>query len=389
MVSFNFAGIFVAGSEKLPEIKVPAKRRMTDSAESVAASAGPSRKRLFWDIVTSIVLAASIGDLLLFIFFSFIPSAFQHALNLTAFAVWTAILLLLKRRYNRTAMVLIWVASFTHTTIGTLLTGWDSGYYFYLVMFIPTIIIGTPTRIAYGLLGILLAFYMTLFLVMQVVPPIQPISHRALCELQVYNACVLFVMISYFVFMYHRLATKSEQDLKRLATTDALTGLFNRRYAREMALREVGLFERGSRDVSYIIADIDHFKMINDQFGHQVGDMALVAVSDALRSVTRAQDVLARWGGEEFLFVLPATPRAGAVTLANRVRDVLARMDPIPGVGTVTLTFGISSQRKKETFDAAIVRADKALYDGKRAGRNCVVVEPEDDAMPVPARAAH
>jgi len=380
--------MFLVDPEKRPETQFQARRRKTDSLQAAAPQLGPSRKRVFWEIVTSIAIGAAITDLLLFMFFWVLRSPLQQGLDLASFCCWGTAFWLLKQRHNRTAMALIWAAAFVHTAIGTLLTGWDSGYYYYLVMFVPTIIIGTPRRTACWLLVGLWGYYVALFLATQFVQTLQPISSRALHELEGFNATILFAMISYFVFMYHRLATKSEQELKRLATTDALTGLFNRRYAREMALREVALSDRGSRELSYIIADIDHFKSINDRFGHQTGDAALVTVSAALRSVTRAQDVLARWGGEEFLFILPATPRAGAVTLANRVRDKLARLDPIPGVGNVTLTFGVSSQRKKETFDAAIVRADKALYDGKQAGRNRVIVAPEDDAVPVPEQAA-
>jgi diguanylate cyclase (GGDEF)-like protein len=309
-------------------------------------------------------------------------------LNVVSFACYCLTLWLLKRRYNLPAIVLIWTEVFTHAAIGTLLTGWDSGYYYYLLMFVPTIIVSTPRRAAYWMLAALWSFYLALFLMMHHFPPIQPISYRALFLLQGFNETVLFAMVSYFVFMYQRLATQSDKKLKLLATTDPLTGLFNRRYALETAVREASLFERGSRDLSYILADIDHFKAINDRLGHQAGDAALLAVSEALRSVTRVQDVLARWGGEEFLFVLPDTPRKGAVYLAERIRDVVAQLEPIPGVEPITLTFGVSGQRNNESCDAAIARADKALYEGKRAGRNRVVLEQEVDATPVPDRTA-
>jgi len=333
-------------------------------------------------------MAAAAVDVMFFIFFSVVGSSFQQGLNFVSFSCYCVTLWLLRRRYNRLAVVLIWTEVFTHAAIGTLLTGWDSGYYYYLLMFVPTIIVSTSRRASYWMLAALWSFYLALFLMMHHFPPIQPISHRALYLLQAFNETVLFAMVSYFVFMYQRLANRSDKKLKLLATTDPLTGLFNRRYALETAMREAALFERGSRDLSYILADIDHFKSINDHLGHQAGDAALVAVSEALRSVTRVQDVLARWGGEEFLFVLPDTPREGAADLAARIHDVVARLEPIPGIGPITLTFGVSGQRKHETCDAAIARADMALYQGKRAGRNCVMLEQDDDATPVQDRAA-
>jgi diguanylate cyclase (GGDEF)-like protein len=363
-----------------------AERRMPASAAATAPRERQIRKQLFWVILFRIVMAAATVDVLFFIFFTIVGSPLQQGLNIASFSCYCVTLWLLKRRSNRLAVLLIWTEVFSHAAIGTLLTGWDSGYYYYLLMFVPTIIVSTPRRAAYWMLAGLWTFYVALFLMMQHFPPLQPISHRALFLLQAFNATVLFAMVGYFVFMYQRLATQSDQKLKLLATTDPLTGLFNRRTALETAMREAALFERGSRDLSYILADIDHFKTINDRLGHQAGDQALVAVSEALRSVTRVQDVLARWGGEEFLFVLPDTPRAGAVDLAERIRDIVAALEPIPGMGRIALTFGVSGQRRGETCDAAIARADKALYEGKRAGRNRVMLEP--DPTPVQDRAA-
>lgn len=341
-----------------------------------------SRKQLFWVVLFRIVMAAAAVDALFFVFFAIVGSPFQLGLNAISIACYGLTLWLLKRRQNRLAIILIWTEVFTHAAIGTLLTGWDSGYTYYLLMFVPTIIISSPRRTAYWMLASLWLFYLALFLVMQHVQPLQPIGHRALFLLQAFNQTILFAMVSYFVFMYQRLAARSDQKLKLLATTDPLTGLFNRRTALETAIREAALFERGSRNLSYILADIDHFKAINDIHGHQAGDAVLVAVSEALRSVTRVQDVLARWGGEEFLFVLPDTPRAGAADLAERIRDVVAGLGPVAGVCRITLTCGISGQRKGESCDAAIARADQALYEGKRTGRNRLVLETDEDAAP-------
>jgi len=333
-------------------------------------------------------MAAAASDVMFFILFSIIGSRIQQGLDVAGFCCNCTILWLLKRHHNKLAMVLIWTTMLTHIAIGTLLAGWDSGYFYYLLMFVPTIIVSTPRRTALCMLAALWCFYQGLFLVTQLIPPIQPIAHQAWYLLSAFNATVVIGTVSYFIFTYHRLATQFDETLKRLATTDPLTGLFNRRHALDTAIRESALFARGSRDLSYILADIDHFKSINDLLGHQAGDAALVAVSEALRSVTRVQDVLARWGGEEFLFILPGTPRAGATELAARIREVVAGLEPLAGIGQITLTFGISGQRTGETFDNAIARADIALYEGKRAGRNRVVVAPEDHAPPLHEQAA-
>ncbi len=355
---------------------------MAASGYVTETSVRQSRKKLFWTVLFRIVVAGASAEFLFFVFFGLLGAHFQQLLNAVCLPFYWLTLWLLKRRYNRLAIALIWIEIFGQTAIGTLLTGWDSGYYYYILMFVPSIIVSTPRRAAAWMLAAVWTFYLGLFLVTQRIPPIHPVPHNTWLLLTCFNATMLFVTVIYFVFMYHNLATQSDDKLELLATTDPLTGLFNRRYALETALREVALFERGSRELSYILADIDNFKSINDRLGHQAGDTALIAVSEALRSVTRVQDVMARWGGEEFLFVLPDTPRNGAVELANRMRDVVAGLEPVSGIGRITLTFGISGQRKGETFDAAIARADKALYAGKRGGRNCVILEQENDTTP-------
>jgi diguanylate cyclase (GGDEF)-like protein len=345
------------------------------------------RKTLFWVVLFRIVIAAAGVDALFFVFFSITGSSFQQRLNILSICCYGLTLWLLKRRKNQLAIALIWAEVFTHAAVGTLLTGWNSGYYYYLLMFVPAIIISAPRRKAYWMLATLWLFYLALFFITQDMHPVQPIGARALFLLQAFNETIFFTMVSFFVFMYQRLATRSDETLKLLATTDPLTGLFNRRYALETAMREAALFERGSRELSYILADIDDFKSINDRYGHKSGDAALVAVSEALRSVSRVEDVLARWGGEEFLFVLPDTPCHGAAELAERIRDVVAALSPVAGIGKITLTCGVSGQRKNESCDAAIARADHALYAGKRAGRNCVMLETEGEQQhPNPLR---
>ena len=281
---------------------------------------------------------------------------------------------LLKRRRNRLALALIWGELLFHTITGTLLAGWSSGFHYYLLMFVPASIMGAPRRRALWLLMILWPVYLGLLFATNLLQPLQPLSHGALLLLHTFNASALFIMLTYFTFMYRTLASASEQKLKLLATTDPLTGLFNRRHANEIAMREASQDGRTCRPLSFILADIDYFKAINDQYGHEGGDAVLVEVSRALSSVMRAQDILARWGGEEFLLVLPDTSREGAAELANRIYQMMQTLRPMIGThqAQVTLTMGVSSQRLNESFGAALARADQALYEGKRAGRNCV-----------------
>ncbi|TXT41553.1 MAG: diguanylate cyclase [Comamonadaceae bacterium] len=177
------------------------------------------------------------------------------------------------------------------------------------------------------------------------------------------------------------LAQQFRQDqIKRLqaefmAQHDALTGLYNRRAFVELSKSSWALAQRSGRPLSVMLLDIDHFKQINDQYGHGVGDQVLVGLSRTLASSCRAGDVLARWGGEEFIVLLPETDLEAARLLAERIRQVVAdesaRFQHPPMACTVSL--GVAQYVAETHLEALIERADAHLYQAKRNGRNQVV----------------
>lgn len=161
------------------------------------------------------------------------------------------------------------------------------------------------------------------------------------------------------------------------ALTDPLTGAGNR-VAMDSALeRELALAARYNNALSLLIVDIDHFKRINDSFGHVAGDHVLRQVADTLRDVTRKTDMIFRYGGEEFVVVLSNTAAEGASIIAERIRDAIERLNLELGDQGVKLSvsLGLSSLRPKEALNALFGRADRALYKAKAAGRNCTAVE--------------
>jgi diguanylate cyclase (GGDEF)-like protein len=162
------------------------------------------------------------------------------------------------------------------------------------------------------------------------------------------------------------------QELRVLAATDPLTGLANRRQALAGLGTLVSPPPRVPPPVA-LLCDIDHFKRVNDQLGHEVGDKVLVEVAEALHRATRATDVVARWGGEEFLVVLAGTPPTEALDLAERLRQrvaAAARMGAAAPIGGVTLSVGLATHRTDETLTEWLRRTDEALYRAKNAGRD-------------------
>ncbi|WP_416896631.1 MAG: diguanylate cyclase [Minwuia sp.] len=170
---------------------------------------------------------------------------------------------------------------------------------------------------------------------------------------------------------------ETEQELRRLAGTDPLTGVSNRLGFTTFAEREVKRARRYQHDLSVIVADIDHFKAVNDTYGHAAGDAALVRFADVMGwSLRRPVDHLARTGGEEFVAILPETGAKGSLTAAERIRASV-EMNIVRYGDTefrLTASFGVSSwQPDEEDLGAAVDRADEALYEAKNSGRNRVV----------------
>lgn len=168
---------------------------------------------------------------------------------------------------------------------------------------------------------------------------------------------------------------EAEEKLELLSRTDPLTGLSNRRDMVEKIHLEVKRATRSGTVFSFLLIDIDHFKQVNDTFGHEAGDTILQKVSDLLRGAARQTDSISRWGGEEFLVLLPNADAQGAVATAEKFRQlVLNTIFSVQGQNIqITLTLGVSMWRIGRTYEQVIGMADAALYQGKASGRNRVV----------------
>ncbi len=162
-----------------------------------------------------------------------------------------------------------------------------------------------------------------------------------------------------------------EEELRALSVTDSLTGIHNRRYFQERLTTEMARVERGGGELSVIMLDIDHFKRINDQHGHAVGDRVLQAVCERIGGRLRCTDVFCRLGGEEFMVLCPDIDGEQAHVLAVELWQGL-RSAPIDEVGIVTASFGIASWKVGEGADALLLRADSGVYAAKQAGRDRV-----------------
>ena len=162
-----------------------------------------------------------------------------------------------------------------------------------------------------------------------------------------------------------------EAELKRLAVTDAVTGVWNRRQGEELLAAEMSDARETGRPLSLLMLDIDHFKSINDRYGHQAGDHVLIDISHRLQASLPSTDMVARWGGEEFVVLLRGCHVADAMALAEKIRARIADAE-FDDAGPATVSIGVAELTADDDLDSWLARADEALYKAKRSGRNAV-----------------
>ncbi|MGB7414553.1 MAG: GGDEF domain-containing protein, partial [Thermosynechococcaceae cyanobacterium] len=184
-------------------------------------------------------------------------------------------------------------------------------------------------------------------------------------------SAVLIAALYFFSSYQHRfqIAQLTSDELARLANTDELTKLANRRQMNETIRTELVRFTRYGHPFSIILIDVDHFKTVNDRFGHSVGDKTLVALAARIMNALRDVDTLGRWGGEEFIVILPETRFEKTLRKATKLCGHVAEQ-PLIGDHTTTISCGVTIVMTGDTTDTLLQRADAALYEAKGSGRN-------------------
>jgi diguanylate cyclase (GGDEF)-like protein len=175
---------------------------------------------------------------------------------------------------------------------------------------------------------------------------------------------------------YQEMLREMNETLRVASTEDPLTGLANRRLMLDRLTAETALSERRRSPFSIAVIDVDHFKQINDRYGHDVGDAVLICLARALIHEVRAYDICARWGGEEFMTLLPETAGSDAFIIADRLRKKLwsFKAPEMPPDLRISVSIGVAEHRLDTTLTDTIKLADRALYQAKDAGRNCVIL---------------
>ncbi len=296
------------------------------------------------------------------------------AVNVASVVAWVTAFRMNRKRHQVAAVVILAIEVVVHGVLAVAVLGKGSGFHYYLLPLLAYIALNQrlSQRVVLGALAAVTAIFIGLDFAPETVRSLGPafdVLFRAT------NLVIPTITLSVICYVYRRESVSTEGRLQRLASRDALTGLLNRRAMRERLEEEEHRIEREGGVLSVVLADIDLFKRVNDTYGHERGDDVLVETARIMSAGLRQHDVVARWGGEEFLVMLPSTAMTGASTVMERLREAIASHDFGLGQGAkkITMTFGVATLREGSTIVDCIRLADEALYRGKTGGRNRVV----------------
>ena len=213
----------------------------------------------FWLMCMRCCVLAGCVDVALFFIFHYLGSPILAWINVFSVPMYAIAWWALKTRRNILALTLIWIEVLIHATLGSLLIGWEAGFYYYLLMFIPALFAGNRSyrRAALTVVALWL-FYIGLAVATHLVEPVQPISENARLALYLFNLTVLFGMSSYLSMYYMMTVRRAHRSLSRMATTDPLTLLYNRGYMVELAGRHIAEREHAGRRLAFLLMDVDH-----------------------------------------------------------------------------------------------------------------------------------
>ena len=308
-------------------------------------------------------------------------------LNTASVLLYLCIATSLRHTRRHRLMACIGVAEIAlHAGIATALLGWSSGFHLYLLCLAPIVLLGgttrTSTRCAF--VAALAAGYIGLRYATHVLAPLHAVPPEALRFMEYMNIAGAMALLSVGAHLHHAAFLRDERTLMHLAHTDTLTGLPNRRQWLDAAHDAHRRLRGEGQPYAVLLCDLDHFKTINDRFGHGGGDEALRRLSAMMQMARRGNDIVGRWGGEEFAVLLPGARQSDALCLADALRQRVQGMDLQLGGQPVhlSMTIGVAEARADESPTTLLERADAALYRGKIAGRNRVEQAPHPMAEP-------
>lgn len=261
-----------------------------------------------------------------------------------------------------------------HATLASVIIGLSSGFFIYILCLITMLPLApwlNQRSRVFAAAG-LITYTAVLAAVVASVGHMRELDFVVLRTMQVANVVMAFLLVALIVHLLAEATRRAQDRVEHLARTDFLTGLQNRRSMYERLLASRAEHDREGERFSVIIGDLDNFKRTNDRYGHDVGDRMLCAVADAMAECLRPTDIVARWGGEEFLVLLPNTSCEQALVVADRILEAVrtVRVDTAKKPVGTTISLGLAEYQSEEEITSLIARADEQLYQAKASGKN-------------------
>lgn len=273
------------------------------------------------------------------------------------------------------AIFMGFIDTFICALIAVILGGPGTNYEIYMLIimsFLP--LMPKPCALIRLLMGIgIAAVYVTiLWLTRFAPPPVYILGAGFLRFMSISNTLIAFSILQLVVYFMATSVRSSYRKVRQMADTDPLTGLLNRRGMQDAMEQSKRHCEETGRPWSLVMGDIDHFKRLNDIHGHEMGDKVLKSVAQAIASALRAEDLCARWGGEEFLIFIPGVQGPGLEAIVFRIVSAVRSISlpPCPEACTITISLGATTASAGETEPEVALRADEALYQAKEEGRD-------------------
>ncbi len=281
------------------------------------------------------------------------------------------------RRQVAWSLIIVSCVIVVQEPVSTAFFGWQTGFWLYF-MALPQIMF-LLREIRFSLKLVALVGLALLFIVRSLVAPgetpVIDISDSLQNWLLRLNVVTTLLTLAVLAYLQAQTSAGLEEELSRIALTDPLTGLYNRRALVLMSDERMRTAQRQRQALCLAVLDIDHFKKINDRYGHETGDHILVKVAHILKTRLKAGDIAFRWGGEEFVILFGSGALSAAAVAAERLRLEMADNNR-DGLPLFTITIGVAEWQDNESSAALFERADAALYAGKEGGRNRVVTAP-------------
>ncbi len=297
--------------------------------------------------------------------------------NVFSVALWYSGIKLIDRAYYSLALRIFCFEVALHATLVCALLGMKLGFQYYLWTVSCLMLLDYQLRLRNAVLYSLALI--SLFALLQLLfndvvyqykyPQLLPYIHFI-------NVMICGVPMIYTIAHIRTMTVKQRDKLAELAARDPLTKMFNRRYAKELIVHAKENCISTHSPLCLVMADIDHFKAINDTYGHDKGDRILQAVAEIIQTHVNPADIAVRWGGEEFLLVLAPCSTGEAMRRMETLRQAIAAASFENDILQVTMSFGIASWGAQQSFEVVIQHADAALYDSKHSGRNRVTTAP-------------